>query len=141
MTDDIKLEWTVHPLKANWKVSIALIAFLIAINITIYFSFEGITFLFLSVVFLFGSLSSYFLPTTYILNNEGITVKSIFRKSTRNWNYFKSYYPERKGVFLSPFPQPSRLENFRGLFVRFNNNRTEVMEFIKQMLNSEKDNI
>lgn len=141
MTDDIKLEWTVHPLKANWKVSIGLIAFLIAINTAVYFSFDSLTFLFLSIVFLFGSLSSFFLPTTYILNNEGITVKSVFRKSTRNWSYFKSYYSERKGVFLSPFPQPSRLENFRGLFIRFNNNKAEVVEFIKQRLNSKRDNI
>lgn len=141
MIDYNKLEWTVHPLKANWKVSIGLIVFLIAINTAIYFSFDSLTFLFLSIVFLFGSLSSFFLPATYILNDEGITVKSIFRKSTRNWGYFKSYYPEKKGIFLSPFPQPSRLENFRGLFVRFNNNKTEVVEFIKQRLNSKGNNI
>ncbi|MGB9597901.1 MAG: hypothetical protein ACPL7B_16575 [Candidatus Poribacteria bacterium] len=121
-------------MKANWKISASIIVFLIAINIAIYLSFDSLTFLFLSVVFLFGSLSSFFLPTTYILSDEGITVKSVFRKSTRNWCYFKSYYPERKGVFLSPFSQPSRLENFRGLFVRFNNNRTEVIEFVKQKL-------
>jgi len=134
MVDNTKLEWTVHPLKANWKVSIGLIVFLIAINIAIYLSFDSLTFLFLSIVFLFGSLSSFFLPTTYILNDEGITVKSIFRKSTKNWSYYKSYYPEKKGVFLSPFSHPSRLENFRGLFVRFNNNRAEVVDFIKQRL-------
>jgi len=130
--DAIKLEWTVHPLKANWKVSIGLIIFLIALCASIYFSFNSLTFLILSVVFLVGSLSSFFLPTTYMFLDDCIIVKSVFRRFSRQWNSFKRYYPEKKGVFLSPFLHPTRLENFRGLYVRFNNNKTDVIDFIKQ---------
>ena len=129
--DAIKLEWTVHPLKANWKVSTVLIIFLIALCMAIYFSFNSLTFLIFSVVFLIGSLSSFFLPTTYTLQDDCIIVKTIFRRSSRQWASFKRYYPEKKGVFLSPFPHPTRLENFRGLYVRFNNNKTDVINFIK----------
>ena len=132
--DAIKFEWTVHPLKANWKVSTVLIIFLIALCMAIYFSFNSLTFLIFSVVFLVGSLSSFFLPTTYALQDDCIIVKTIFRRSSRQWASFKRYYPEKKGVFLSPFLHPTRLENFRGLYVRFNNNKTNVINFIKQKI-------
>ncbi len=132
--DAIKLEWTVHPLKANKKVSIGLIIFLIALCTSIYFSFDSLTFMILSVIFLVGSLSSFFLPTTYLLQNDCIIVKTIFRRFSRQWDSFKSYYPDKNGVFLSPFLHPTRLENFRGLYVRFNDNKTEIVNFIKQKI-------
>jgi hypothetical protein len=132
--DDIRLEWTVHPLKANWKVSVVLIVFLIALCTGIYFSFNSLTFLFLSIIFLVGSLSPFFFPTTYILNDDSINIKSAFRKSSKNWSYYKSYYPDKNGVLLSPFPHPSRLENFRGIYVRFNNNKADVVDFVKQKI-------
>lgn len=135
--DAIKLEWTVHPLKTNRKVSIGLIIFLIALCTSIYFSFDSLTFLILSVIFLVGSLSSFFLPTTYLLQDNCIIVKTIFRRSARKWDSFKRYYPDKNGVFLSPFLYPTRLENFRGLYVRFNNNKTEVVDFIKQKIGTE----
>ena len=132
--DNIKLEWTVHPLIANWKVSVGLIAFLIALCTAIYFSFNSLTFLFLSIIFLVGSLSPFFFPTTYTINDDGINIKTVFRKSSKNWGYYKSYYPDKNGILLSPFPHPSRLENFRGLYVRFNNNKADVVNFVKQKL-------
>ena len=132
--DDIKLEWIVHPLIANWKVSVGLIAFLIALCTAIYFSFNSLTFLFLSIIFLVGSLSPFFFPTTYTINDDGINIKTVFRKSSKNWGYYKSYYPDKNGILLSPFPHPSRLENFRGLYVRFNNNKADVVNFVKQRL-------
>ena len=139
--DAIKLEWTVHPLKANRKVSIGLIVFLIVLCTSIYFSFDSLTFLILSVIFLVGSLSSFFLPTTYLLQDDCIIVKTIFRRSSRQWNSFKRYSPDKNGVFLSPFLYPTRLENFRGLYVRFNNNKTEVIDFIKQKIGDNANSI
>jgi len=126
-----KIKWKIHPLKANWKVSIILIAFLIALCIAIYLSFDSFTFLFLSAIFLFVSLSSFFLPTTYILQDDIIIIKSLFSKQSKRWDSFKKYYPDKNGVFLSPFIHQTRLENFRGLYIRFSNNREEVLGFIK----------
>lgn len=129
-----KLEWTVHPVKRNWKVSAGVILFLIILCAFIYYSFDSFVYLFLSVIFLAGSLSQFFFPTKYILREDCITVKSPFRKFSRQWNHFGSYYPDKNGVLLSPFPSPSRLENFRGVYIRFSYNRAEVMDFIKEKI-------
>jgi hypothetical protein len=35
-------------------------------------------------------------------------------------------------VLLSPFAEPSRLENFRGLYVMFEGNRDAVTKFVQE---------
>ena len=132
--DAVKFEWIIHPLKANWKVSSLLIIFLLALCISIYFSFNSLAFFVLSIAFLFGSLSSFFLPTKYILQEDCILVKSLLRKQSRQWDSFKRFYPDKNGVFLSPFSHKTRLENFRGLYVKLGDNRKEALGFIKQKI-------
>jgi len=122
--------WTVHPIKRNWKVSVSVIFFLLALCVSIYISFHSLAYLLISVIILFGSLIPFFLPTTYSLQDDCITVKSLFRRFSKDWVAFRSFYPDRNGVLLSPFSFPSRLENFRGLYVRFNENGSEVLDFI-----------
>ena len=38
---------------------------------------------------------------------------------------------EKNGVFISPFPVRTRLENFRGLYLVYNDNRRDVIEGIR----------
>lgn len=135
-TDDIFIEikWTVHPIKKNWKVSILVIIFLLVICISISFSFDSLLLSFFSAIFLFGSLSSFFLPTTYTLYDKGIIIKTVFREVYKDWGFFKRYYIDKNGILLSPFPHRTRLENFRGLYIKFNNNKEEVTSYIKSKI-------
>jgi hypothetical protein len=129
--NDAVLRWTVHPIRRDWKVSTGVILFLIALCAAVYFSFGSPVFLILSAVVLISSLSSFFFPTTYIIREDDIMVKSLLRRYSKNWDSFKSYYPDKNGVLLSPFPYPSRLENFRGLYIRFDNNGSEILDYLK----------
>jgi hypothetical protein len=124
------IEWTIYPIKRNWKVSAGLIFLLVILCMAIYFSFDSLTFLLLSAVILICSLSPFFFPTKYILQHDCIVIRSLLRTFSKQWDFFKSYYPDKNGVLLSPFLSPSRLENFRGVYIRFDNNRTEVLDFI-----------
>ena len=133
-SSDTKLEWTVHPIKKNWKVSVVVVAFLATLCAAIYFSFNSFAFLALSITIFGCSLAPFFFPTTYTLQDDCIIVKSLLRRFTKEWDSFRSYYPDRNGVLLSPFLQPSRLENFRGIYVRFWYNKAEVVNFIKQKI-------
>ena len=48
-------------------------------------------------------------------------------------------YPGRRGVLLSPFLGPSRLENFRGFYLRYGkDNKTEVDEFLAELLDDQR---
>lgn len=135
-TDDIFIEikWTVHPAKKNLKLSVLVIIFLVILCVSIYVSFDSLILSLLSAVFLFGSLYSFFFPTTYMLHEKEVIVKNIFRKFSREWDFFKRYYIDKDGIFLSPFSHRTRLENYRGLYIRFGNNKDQVIDFIKSRI-------
>ncbi len=132
VTDDSEiLEWTCHPAKKNLKVTVAVSAFLIVMIAIVYYVTYSVWFMALGAAILFGSLASFYLPTRFRLTGEEITVKSTTQKGTKKWSQFRSYYPDKNGVLLSPFVRPTRLENFRGTYIRFSNNRDEVIDFVK----------
>jgi hypothetical protein len=83
---------------------------------------------------MFLSLAAFFSPTWYTLSERGVAVRTLINKYDRPWTNYRSHWPDKHGVLLSPFPYRSRLENFRGLFVRFEGNRDEVLAFVKRFV-------
>ncbi|MDD3803354.1 MAG: hypothetical protein PHW02_03075 [bacterium] len=75
------------------------------------------------------------LPTTFTLDDKGVQVEFLFTKKVYEFSRFKSYYPDNAGVLLSPFVSPNRLENFRGLYVRFGReDKDKIIEIIKKQI-------
>ena len=137
-THSEKLSWTVHPFVENWKRSTLLLLFLISILAIIYFSFKSVIFLLISAILLIGPLYKYFLPFHYCCGIECIVVMACCYKLRRPWSDFRSFYVDKNGVLLSPFAKPTRLENFRGVYVRFGQYPPEeIVSYIHDKLNSE----
>jgi hypothetical protein len=130
----VAIQWTVHPIKRNWKRSAGVVLFLVILCAAIYLSLNSVTLLLLSVVILVSSLAPFFFPTTYTLRDDCIIVRSLLRRFSKQWAFFRSYYPDKNGVLLSPFSSPSRLENFRGVYIMFSRNRSEVVNFIRKKM-------
>lgn len=87
----------------------------------------------------FITLSTYFFPTRYTIDEKMVSVKYLFSLKQRNLSAFRMMYPGRRGVLLSPFLAPSRLENFRGFYLRYGrDNKAEVDEFIAGLLETQK---
>jgi hypothetical protein len=84
----------------------------------------------LGLLILGGSLLSFFLPTDFVLTDRAVLRRYLGVDQKRAWTEFRSFYPDNNGVLLSPFPQPSRLENFRGMYLRFEGNRDEVLTVV-----------
>jgi len=74
---------------------------------------------------------SYFLPTWYELDADGVAVRFLGRTRWVAWTEVRRTQVHGEGVQLSPFERPSRLESFRGTFLRFAGNRDEVVSFVK----------
>lgn len=125
------LKWSSHPVKRNTLISVLVILFIFFVWLVVYLTTSSLLLTGLSVVIMLGSLSSFFLPTRYELDQEKVKIKSFLTTREREWNSFRSFYIDKNGVLLSPFPRPSRLENFRGIYVRFNQNKDQVVEFVK----------
>ncbi len=133
------LEWISHPATANSKRTAWVIAFLLIVFLAVYLTTKSELLTIVAVFIMVGSLSSFFMPTKYRMDSKGIYIKTPGGKRNYNWGRFRSFYPDKNGVLLSPFKKPSRLENFRGVYIRFTDNRDEVVRFIEKMI-SKYDN-
>jgi hypothetical protein len=135
MGEDV-LTWISHPLKKNKRNTILVILFLVLTPAIVFFSTQSLFFLILAFLILLGSLSSFFLPTTYELSSDRVKVRFFLNTKEVEWKNYRSFYVDKNGVLLSPFEKPSRLENFRGIYIRFNQNKDEVVNFIKERIKS-----
>jgi hypothetical protein len=123
------MNWTSIPFKKNPRKTVFLVVFLVAVEVGIYLSF-GPYWVIIALILLGGGVVPYWLPTHYSLDEEGVTIKGTTVKRKKKWEEFQSYYEDKNGVFLSPFPRPTRLENYRGIYIRFSENEEEVMGFV-----------
>ena len=77
------------------------------------------------------SLSRYFFPTRYVLDGKGINSEHLGLKQRRSWAEFRRVEEHRDGIFLRPSVRPSRLDSFRGVFLRCDQNREDVARFVR----------
>jgi len=136
---EASLKWASHPLKKNVWVSILVVIFLFAIWFVVYLTTRNPFLVALSVVIMLGSLSSFFLPTRYELDDDKVKIRYLLSMREKKWEMFRSYYMDKNGVLLSPFDKPSRLENFRGLYIRFDHNKEQVVDFVKSKIVKRQD--
>jgi len=125
--------WTIHPLLQEPRRKTALlIAVILGFSLGAAFSFEGLVYGLVALVVLVASLSRYWLPTRYLLDAQGVRIEHLGWQRRRSWDQFRRADVHADGVFLSPFLRASRLDSFRGCFLRFRKNRDEVMRLVRE---------
>lgn len=129
-TTGAAIQWTCHPVKNRTLVSVMVTLFVIFIVTYVYYSFESVGFALLAFIVLSLSLARFYFPTHYRLSDKGVTIKTPTQTISKQWSEYRSYYPDKNGVLLSPFAEPSRLENFRGIFLMYGGKRDEIISFI-----------
>jgi hypothetical protein len=128
------LEWVSHPFKRSLSKSVGVSAVILMFAILVWIGTDSVFFTSLSLVVLVMALSKFFLPTGYKLTEQKIHVKSLTHTMVKEWKVYRSYYPDKNGILLSTFAGPSRLENFRGLYLLFEGNRDQVVAYVKARL-------
>lgn len=135
-----EISWRVHPFVENWKRSGILLVFLSVILAILYFGFQSIIIVFFSALLLIGPLYKYFLPFHYHCTHVSLVVNACCYNLERPWTSFRSNYIDKNGILLSPFSRPTRLENFRGIYIRFGQHPPEeIINFIQHRINSESN--
>jgi len=129
------LKWTSHPLIDFPRSSILLIIFIIIIGIGLWkiavIFWDMPLFYYLGMTIFIFSLTSYFIPTTYKFFEEKIEVIYWFIKIEKKYSGYNCFYTDKKGIMLSPFKIPRRLDPFRGLSIRFSKTQVEKEKIIK----------
>ena len=134
MGEDTTLKWSSHPVKKRTVVSILVVLFLLVVWLVVYVTTSSILLTGLAVIIMLGSMSSFFLPTSYELDQKKVKIRFFFTNRQREWSAFRSFYVDKNGVLLSPFAKKSRLENFRGVYVRFSRNKDQVVDFLRSKI-------
>ncbi len=129
------LEWSCHKARLKPPLTIGVSLVILAFAIIVFYATEhSSVFAGLTLVILFLSLSRFYLPIRYRLSDRRIMIKTLTQTQYKEWAVFRSCYPDKNGILLSPFIQPSRLENFRGVYLLFNDNADRVTAFVKARL-------
>jgi hypothetical protein len=128
------LTWRCHPARRQPVKAAVVLAFHVLVCALLAAYTASWPFALILTLVLLLSLSAFFFPTVYRLSREGVRVKTLVTSFERPWSTYRSHWPDRNGVLLSPFPRRSRLENFRGLFVRYDGNGDVVLAFVRQFV-------
>jgi hypothetical protein len=133
------LAYVCHPAKRDMRITALTTLFIIVCVVLVWLITYSIFMTGLAVLILFGSLSGFYFPTRYYFYDDHLIVRTTVQKLRKEWSQFRSYYPDKNGVLLSPFVRPTRLENFRGLYIKFAGNRDRVLEIVKSKIDSGED--
>jgi hypothetical protein len=78
-----------------------------------------------------ASTSEFLLPSHYKVSEQGASSRWGVNVTSIRWEDVKRIRADEKGMKLSPFAENSRLEAFRGVYLRFANNRQEVEDAVR----------
>jgi hypothetical protein len=130
---DVIFEWSVHPIADFPKRRTV---FLVAVGITllaIWTSFNDPYWVFFSLVFLLAALNSFVLPTRYRLSETELEIHRLVQVKLRKLDTVRRLDVHPGGFFLSPLRIPSRLENYRGVFLPCTRDRQpEIETFLRK---------
>ena len=140
--DTETLSWRIHPVAERPFHGLLIIGMIVLC--TWLFRGFGEVYGWICLAVLTFSVITYFVPTDYELDEEGVEIISLFFvRNFRVWEEFRSFYSDKVGAQLSPYSKPSRMAVYRGNFIRFSpDNREKVIalldEHIKQRRLREK---
>jgi hypothetical protein len=86
----------------------------------------------LSVAFVLGMTAPLYIVHRYVLDPEQVTTFFLGVPSRRPWSHYRNYYKHPNGVYLTTSHKPSRLDPFRGRFLRTCGNREQVIAYIEE---------
>jgi len=134
-------EWVFHPAKANFLVTALVSVFLFLLLVLVYFLTDKSRFItIVSAIVLIGSMRSFYFPTTFQLFENHIRVIYTISSVEKEWKIYRSVSPEKNGIFLSTFGRKTRLENFRGLFLKYGYaNRDKILNIVNDRVMVNKD--
>ena len=130
MSREVLLKWRSWPFVERPRTSIVLVAFLFLLSLLLWHitvvAWRMPLFYFIGMALVLTNLIPWFIPTDYELDHEGIRVKYLFININRKYSDFGCFYQDKRGVMLSTFKMPRRLDPFRGQSLRFSDTKEEL---------------
>jgi len=126
-----KVAWTVHR-AGEARVKATLVGVLLLAVVAFGWWYAGPLLALVAVVVLFASLHTFFLPITYTMDKEGVTVDKRLFRYTYPWDRFRRWFRTTGGVVVSPFSRRTFLDNFRGVHLLLPDEPGPVIAFLER---------
>ncbi len=122
--------WTVHPARRRPMAALGAVAFVALASVLAAHALgPGSGFYaWIFAVLLIGSLTPFFFPTTYVIDDSGVTVQHLGTTRRREWKAIRRIDVGPARVVLSPFPAPRTLDRFRAVVVMLQGAPSEARE-------------
>ena len=82
---------------------------------------------------IFASTTDFWLPQRFKLDGNGASMRCGISVTSIQWDAVKRAISSEAGVQLSPLRKEGRMDAFRGVFLRFANNKEEVLSEIRRL--------
>jgi len=128
------LSWMSHPVRTQHDKTAILFAVLAVTGVLLYLATGSVGWSLIGDALLLLGVYDFLLPTTFRLDGEGASRQTGILRRTRRWEELRSYYGDANGVLLSTFAERSRMEAHRGIYLRFEGNRDQVMRAVEAHL-------
>ncbi|MFN3682460.1 MAG: hypothetical protein ACK41F_00840 [Fimbriimonadaceae bacterium] len=127
------LEWEVRLWERDPGKRPALFGVVAAVSVASGWAFGPVMGL-LAAAFLLGSTMEFWWPVRYRLDGTGASARVGVSVTAIEWPSVRRAILGEDGLKLSPLDKPSRTAPFRGVYIRFNRNRDEVLGFVRRRL-------
>lgn len=127
------ITWVSHPARrepARAAFAVVVIAVMV-VGVTLW---VGPILGLVALLVMLGSVYGFLFAAQYELDERGITIRTIFGSQRREWSTLRRADVGQRGVHLSPFSTRSWLDGPRGIYLRFDGNRDEVMAVIDERI-------
>lgn len=130
---DLILSWQVHLAKEQPRKLIIVIVVAIITAAIAYMYVPNWIYMIAMVLLLAGALSDFFFPTTYKITTTHIMASTPVGKRLMAWKEVKRCYLDEYGVKLSPLGYKTRLEAYRGVYLRFGDKKEEILDAVRKL--------
>lgn len=127
-----EIEWTSHPVRSRPVAGAVAGLFVVTCVTLVQYGFGDPLMTFFSAAVLVLSVAPFYLPTSYAIAEDTVTIRTPFSRKEKRLSLFRRIQADRHGVLLSPFDRPSRLDRFHGLNLRFEaRDRDRIIEYLE----------
>lgn len=129
--------WRAHPARERRAQAVMALGVIAAFCVVVFLAFASWAWTALCFVVLVASLSRFFFPSRFEIDDEGITARYPLRRMRLRWTELRRFVHDRYGGYLSTRARPSRLDAFKGMHILFGAQRDRVVATIDRLVKRE----
>ena len=143
-----QFQWRAHPARERPGQAALGLALILAVAGSMLLGFrhgalavslgESVALAIASAIVLLATQNRFFLPSSFAVDDEGITARYPLRSQRMKWSDLRRFVHDQNGGYLSTRGVRSRLDAYTGMHILFGTQRTVVIDNIRAHMQAAK---